>query len=136
MKKNQIKKKLLLNQLQNNQKKLKWKPSTYCTLNAHNLLFSSRKRPKKYVPEVKVLTVEEMEALKKKEKISSIVNLIQVAERGRQARLYFNEKYNENAHKKKSMRKSRKNRPFKFKSCGEDTAHANLSRERKKKDGF
>ncbi|XP_063918928.1 dynein regulatory complex protein 11-like isoform X2 [Zophobas morio] len=61
----------------------------------------AKKRPKKYVPEVKVLTVEEMEALKKKEKISSIVNLIQVAERGRQARLYFNEKYNENEHKKK-----------------------------------
>jgi hypothetical protein len=53
------------------------------------------------VPEVKILTQEEIEELKWKEKISGVVTLIQIAERARQARLYFQEKWKEHNYRKK-----------------------------------
>lgn len=52
-----------------------------------------KKQVKKFVIEPKVLTEEEIEAMKKKETLSAVVKLVQAHERGRQARLYFSDKW-------------------------------------------
>ncbi|EFA06079.1 IQ and AAA domain-containing protein 1-like [Tribolium castaneum] len=61
----------------------------------------AKRRPKKFVPEVKELTEEELQEIKRKEQITSAVILIQNHERGRQARLYFDEKWKVNEYRRK-----------------------------------